>query len=179
MKCGGWAKELIGSKNGYVAESTHRLSNRCCRSFLQFSAFHYDDIDGRVGTICSGNNFVALFGDQGSCMVSCCYGQFFDTHFLAPWWRCECCIHKGFLNMLVIGSISAASCTYKSCVFSIFALFRNTCNTFLLDKGFKGHHDIIVCYFRLWKFFCLLHTGHTCQMWLCGGFKSQNSFYRS
>ena len=123
--------------------------------------------------------FVALFGDQGSCMVSCCYGQFFDTHFLALWWRCECCIHKGFLNMFVIGSISAASCTYKSCVFSIFALFRNTCNTFLLDKGFKGHHDIIVCYFRLWKFFCLLHTGHTCQMWLCGGFKSQNSFYRS
>ena len=27
--------------------------------------------------------FVALFGDQGSCMVSCCYGQFFDSHFLA------------------------------------------------------------------------------------------------
>ena len=27
--------------------------------------------------------FVALFGDQASCMVSCCYGQFFDTHFLA------------------------------------------------------------------------------------------------
>ena len=51
--------------------------------------------------------------------------------------------------MFVIGSISATSCTYKSCVFSIIALFRNTCNKFLLDKGFKGHHDIIVCYFRL------------------------------
>ena len=53
--------------------------------------------------------------------------------------------------MFVIASISATSCTYKSCVFSIFALFRNTCNKFLLDKGFKGHHDIIVCYFRLFK----------------------------
>ena len=27
--------------------------------------------------------FVALFGNQGSCLVSCCYGQLFDTHFLA------------------------------------------------------------------------------------------------
>lgn len=35
------------------------------RSFLNFFAFHYNDIDGSVGTVCSGNNFSCIIWGSG------------------------------------------------------------------------------------------------------------------
>lgn len=53
------------------------------RSFLNFLHFTIMILMEVLVLFVQEIIFLALFGDQGSCMVSCCYGQFFVTHFLA------------------------------------------------------------------------------------------------
>ena len=53
------------------------------RSFLNFLHFTIMILMEVLVLFVQEIIFLALFGDQGSCMVSCCFCQFFDTHFLA------------------------------------------------------------------------------------------------
>lgn len=53
------------------------------RSFLNFLHFTIMILMEVLVLFVQEIIFLALFGDQGSCMVSCCYSQFFVTHFLA------------------------------------------------------------------------------------------------
>lgn len=53
------------------------------RSFLNFLHFTIMILMEVLVLFVQEIIFLALFEDQGSRMVSCCYGQFFDTHFLA------------------------------------------------------------------------------------------------